>query len=108
MANSLTQVNSLCDGARSLSKRWRSLFVDVTDFVKNNTVQSINWGSPPSLVTNDLDVNGNINGYAFTPAQMSNVIGSFAQLLNLVNNAAVSQGDHASNIYAVASDSSVP
>jgi hypothetical protein len=108
MAQELTQATNLLTQAQVLARRMRALYRDITDFQTNNTKQGINWVAPPTYLTGTaLDAAGNVNGYPFGTAQMSNIINTYQQFLNLMNNAAVAQGDHAANVYSVAPDASV-
>ncbi len=67
-----------------------------------NTALTIDWSaaSTPSYI--EEDSNGNIAGKRYSRQQVSNVIFSLEQTLNLLTNIAATQGDHLGNINQIA------
>lgn len=55
-----------------------------------NSVEAITWGASQDTILSDA-------GLSYTGAEISNALGSLAQLQNYWTNAAVTQGDHGGN-----------
>lgn len=86
--------------AKELADRAKILLADAETFLDTNSDLSIDWTTPGSYI--DVDVDNNMNGLGFEPADVSNAITSFDQLKNLFRNSAVTQGDHLGNINKLA------
>lgn len=89
--------------AKELADRAKILLADSEVFLDTNSDLSIDWTTPGSYI--DVDVDGNINGLRFSPADVSNVITSFDQLKNLFRNSTVTEGDHLGNLNKLADTS---
>lgn len=63
---------------------------------KNDSL-AIDWNNLATSNPDVLDENGLLVGYNFTPADVSNFLGSLAQFLNYYNGSAVAAGAHGSN-----------
>jgi len=70
--------------------------------LETNTALAIDWaaGTKPSYIEEDSD--GNIAGKNYSRQQVSNVIFSLEQVLNVLTNKVTSQGDHLGNLNQVA------
>ena len=78
-----------------------NLLSQVKSILKHNSNLSIDWANAtkPTYITEDAA--GNLDGLSYSRQQIANVIGSLAQVDNLLNNGTVSQGDHVGNLNQV-------
>jgi hypothetical protein len=79
-----------------------TLTATVEQFVKHNTHLAIDWGAGSTPAYINEEANGNLLGKGFTRQQVANAIGSLTQLRNLMNNQAVTEGDHLGNLNQLA------
>lgn len=101
-ANDITRINATLNEGRSIANDIRSLKARIDAFVPMNQAIGCDWGAgtKPSVLVEDA--NGNLQGQTFSRQDFANLIGSFTQFQNLLNNAAVTQGDHGGNVNMVA------
>lgn len=90
-----TEAKGIADDLAALHERVRT-------FLAQNSHLSIDWGAAQKPAYINEDASGNIDGLLFSRAQLSNAIGSFQEFSDLMNNAAVTQGDHLGNINQLA------
>lgn len=106
MALTHTRVSEVASHATSLAVRLKALHYDLKEFLDTNSDLAIDWsaGSLPAYINEDVD--GNLDGHAFTRSQVANVINSFDQVRKTLDNEAVSQGDHLGNVNQLAASDS--
>lgn len=79
MPSNLSSAREVWNSAKEISARWRDLLADTREFLDFNSHQAIDWGNNPAYI--ELDVDGAINGQRFSPANVSNAIGSLATMV---------------------------
>jgi hypothetical protein len=85
----------------ALAERVVDLYKDIYDFLEFNSDQAIDWNGNPVPAYIPVDADGNIDGRQFPPTAMGNVVGTFAQIRNLLTNQTVTEGDHLGNLNVV-------
>ncbi len=103
MALTHTRVSEAATEAQEIADQLKAVYQRTVAFLATNSDLSIDWaaGALPSYINEDVD--GNLDGLGFTRAQVANIVGSFDQFKNLIENAAVTQGDHLGNINQLSS-----
>lgn len=102
MSVTYTRAAQLAQELKGVANDVRSLLARIDEFVSLNQTTSIDWGNaqlPASLVE---DASGNLVGFTFSRADVSNAIFSLTQLQATLRNQAVTQGDHLGNITKIA------
>jgi hypothetical protein len=90
------ECKAVCDDLKAAHQRARA-------FLTANSNLSIDWtGDPLPDYLIEAVPSGNIDTFRFSRAQVANAIGSIDQFRALMENGAVSQGDHLGNINQVA------
>ena len=102
MALTHARVSETATSLKGLCDRLKALKTDVDEFLAANSHLSIDWAGTPKPAYINEDVAGNVDGHAFSRAQVANAIGTLAQFKNLMTNAAVSEGDHLGNVNQIA------
>lgn len=111
MATNMTQESVVAE-ARAWQQRINLIVKAITELrsqIKRNAHMSIDWGNGDLYAGGgdiSTDAAGNINGLTFTPAQLSNAIGSLDWMRKFFDNeslAGIGQADHLGNLNLVAS-----
>lgn len=85
MALNATRVQQIAKAYTDLANLFMNFEVKRPLLMQQNSSLSIPWGDPEAMaaISPDLlDELGNIRGYNFTPAQLSNLIGSIDAITN--------------------------
>lgn len=86
--NEIVAIAMACgEGARHL----KAADVIITQIINRNAPESITWDASKDAILQAA-------GIEYTGPEVSNILGSFVQFQNLLNNQEVSQGDHRSNV----------
>lgn len=80
---SLNEVLALANAAQELSNDAKRFVARARQFLSNNSAHSINWATVSDDVNGSV-TNGDITGLEFTPADLSNVIGSLDTICDLI------------------------
>lgn len=82
--------------ARDVATELNAAYIHAKAFVAYNSSQSIDWAN---LDTEDpgIDANGLVEGEDYTPAEVSNAIGTYAAFITLV------EAGHLGNLHKLAS-----
>lgn len=105
MALTFSRVTEVCEHVKSACDDAKALHYKLKELLDTNSDLSIDWGGDPKPDYINEDVDGNVDGFKFTRAEISNVINSLDQLRKTLDNEAVSQGDHLGNINKIADSS---
>lgn len=70
------EILELAKAGKQLSEKAKDLVNLAGQFLNNNSAQAINWATVSDTNPTALSANGDFVGYEFTPAELSNVIGS--------------------------------
>lgn len=102
MALQHDRVVELGDACRQLAERTQELLADVEKFLDQNSHLSIDWGAGQTPAYINEEVNGNLSGRTYSRQQVANAIFSLLQVVNVLNNQSVNQGDHLGNLNQLA------
>lgn len=105
MATSQAQVKREAEAVFAVCNEVVSVLTRVKQVLAHNSDVSVDWGNGDIAAGGadiGVDANGNITDLLFSPAQVSNAIGSLDQLRKCLENEAVSQGDHLGNLNLLA------
>jgi len=83
MAASNAEIAALAAAAKSLANAMKSFVALGGQFLSNNSAQSINWGAMTDQ-NGPVDPSGDLTGFDFTPAELSNFIGSVDTVRNFI------------------------
>lgn len=81
MATKDTQVIKLAAAAQDMADKVAQLKAAGDQFIRENSSEALNWGTLASTNPNTVDAEGYVESFDFTPAEVSNWIGSLATLL---------------------------
>ena len=98
------RVKQVADEVILLSDRTRQLISDIQSFLIFNSHLSIDWGAAEKPSYIEEDRNNNLAGYVFSRQEVSNIIGSFYWLNQLMTKQPLigGEGDHLGNINKIA------
>jgi len=82
MATKDTQVIKLAQAGQDMADKCAQLKALGDQFLRENSSEALNWGTLASTNPNTVDEDGYIEGFDFTPAELSNWIGSLDNLLS--------------------------
>lgn len=101
--NYTANVKPVAEHAKDICDRLKQLHYDIKELLDTNSDKAIDWaaGSLPAYINEDAS--GNLDGLGFSRTAMANVIGSLDNVRKVLDNEAVSQGDHLGNINQLAS-----
>lgn len=102
MSPSPQRVKELAAHAKAVATLVKRAHVLSKNLLATNMHLSIDWGAGQKPEYIEEDANGNVADFQFSRQQVSNLIGSLDQFVKLMENQAVSQGDHLGNINQVA------
>lgn len=102
MALTYQRAKEVAANAKALATQIKRLHRDAKALLATNSHLQLDWGAQdtPDYITEDED--GNLTDFRFSRTQISNVLGSLDQFVNLMDNKAATQGDHLGNINQVA------
>lgn len=95
---SFSRQEALSTGYRNLCSRMVDLYYEAKQLQQYNSTNAIDWAGNPTPEFIVLDEDGRLQGQDFTPAQLSNTIGSIQEFVDLLEGGSVTQGNHLGNI----------
>ncbi len=102
MALTHVRASEVATLAKEVAEDMKALLYKAKRLLTSNSNLSIDWAGDPKPSYLNEDVAGNLDGFRFTRSQLANLIGSVDQFRALMENGAVSQGDHLGNVNQVA------
>lgn len=102
MSLTYDRCSDVARAAEGVATRLKGVLKELEQLLDTNSNLSIDWGAValPSYLSEDG--NGNLTGFKFSRQDVSNVIGSLAQVKNLLRNSAATTGDHLGNLNKLA------
>lgn len=82
MATKDSQVLKLAQAGQDMADKTAQLKALGDQFLRENSSEALDWGNLAASNPNTLDADGYIQGFDFTPAELSNWIGSLSNLLD--------------------------
>lgn len=102
MALTHARASEVATLAKEVAEDMKSLLYKAKRLLTSNSNLSVDWNGDPKPTYLNEDVAGNLDGFKFTRTQLGNLIGSIDNFRALMENGAVSQGDHLGNVNQVA------
>jgi len=101
MTLTYAKVQTEAQAIADLSNRMAVLLEDAKKVVQHQSDLAINWTTPAAAYFT-LDSNGNMSGFTFAPADVSNAVNALQQFINLMTNILPTKGNYSGVINLLA------